>query len=180
MPDPEFVFLGDALWLDFVNTARGRGRHADRLPDAAAYHRWTRACKLASDAEQVPFPTVRRLRGSLSGLVDALHAGRAVPPAAIAAINALLAGVAGRQQITRYDGSWHLRFAPSGTPRALAAVAHSAAATLGNPAVQVRVCAGKGCDLAFVDATPTLGRPWCSPECAGTGIWVERRRGRSR
>ena len=50
MADPEFILLGDALWLDFVNTARGRGPVTDRLPDAAAYHRWTKATRIGSVA----------------------------------------------------------------------------------------------------------------------------------
>ena len=41
MEHPEFTLLGDAVWLDFVNTARGRTADPpDLLPDAAAFARW--------------------------------------------------------------------------------------------------------------------------------------------
>jgi hypothetical protein len=37
MPHEAFILLGDALWLDFVNTARGRTAYSpDLLPDADA------------------------------------------------------------------------------------------------------------------------------------------------
>ena len=43
MSDPEFLLLGDAVWLDFVNSARGRDPFPpDLLPDIAAFGRWAR------------------------------------------------------------------------------------------------------------------------------------------
>ena len=69
--DPEFPLLADALWLDFVNT--GRGPH-DLLPDLDAYHRWTKACRLPSDAAAMQLPALRRVRLVLEGLAEALVA----------------------------------------------------------------------------------------------------------
>ena len=41
MDHPEFTLLGDAVWLDFVNTALGRVPNPpDLLPDATAFARW--------------------------------------------------------------------------------------------------------------------------------------------
>ena len=47
MPDPEFILLGDAVWLDFVNTARGRSPNPpDRLTGPPAWHAWLDALQL--------------------------------------------------------------------------------------------------------------------------------------
>jgi predicted RNA-binding Zn ribbon-like protein len=177
MPDPEFLLLGDAVWLDFVNTARGRGPRVDRLPDAAAYHRWTKACKLRSDADARDFALVRRLRNRLVTLAEALSDDGPAPTACISMLNALLRTTGGRQQLTRQSGSWSVRFAPDGPPTALVAVAHSAAASLSNPLCRIRRCAGTGCTLFFSDTSVAKGRRWCVHEVCGSGAWVERRRG---
>src|SRR4051812_44992958 len=73
MPDAEFTLLGDACWLDFVNTTRGRTEPApDLLPDPAAYHRWTKAQKLGSDVELVPFQDIVGFRRQLVAMAEAL------------------------------------------------------------------------------------------------------------
>jgi predicted RNA-binding Zn ribbon-like protein len=176
MADPEFTFLGDAVWLDFVNTGNGSdGGPADRLPDPAAFHRWTKARKLR--AESGPdLGGVRAFRASLRDLALALDRGHRAPASAIAAINAILRDATGREQLTREGGEWGLQFAPDEPPPAVAAIARSAAATLVDPLVRIRCCPGDDCRLFFADASPTQSRRWCSPERCGRGTWVERRR----
>ena len=39
--DPEFTLLGDALWLDFVNTKLTAPGNHDLMQDVAASPRWT-------------------------------------------------------------------------------------------------------------------------------------------
>ena len=176
MADPEFTFLGDAVWLDFVNTGNGGDADpADRLPDAAAFHRWIKARKLRDDAEP-DFEAALAFRSCLRELALALHAGRRAPSSAIAAINAVLRESTGREQMTREGGAWVLHFAADDPPAALAAIARSAAATLVDPLVCVRACPGADCTLFFTDASPAQSRRWCSPERCGRGTWVERRR----
>lgn len=177
MGDPEFLLLGDAVWLDFVNTARVRGRGSDRMPDAAAYHRWTKACRLRSDADAVDHAIVRRFRARLIGLAEALAAAEPVPGAAVAMINQLLRGAGGHQQLTREAGAWRLHFAADQPPPGLVAIAHSAAAALADPALRVRQCAGRACTLFFSDTSLTQDRCWCADDACGSAGWVERRRG---
>jgi predicted RNA-binding Zn ribbon-like protein len=178
MSDPEFTLLGDAIWLDFVNTARGRTLGSpDQLPDAAAYHRWTKALKLRSDAGERAFTDVIRLRTNLTTLAQAFDSGERPPAPAIATINDLLQTTTGVQQLTRIGGEWRLRFAASEPPTAFMAIARSAAGTLANPLVFVRQCAGAECSLFFSDDSPSQGRRWCSADACGHAGWVERRRG---
>lgn len=178
MPEPEFLLLGDAIWLDFVNTARGRTvPPADRLPDAAAYRRWTATLLLRADADDLSFGEVLRVRAGLTALAEALDRGERPPAPAISIINDLLRQSEGAEQLTRAGGEWRLQFAPGAPPPALVAVARSAALTLGDPLLLVRRCAGAGCSLFFTDDSVTQGRRCCSPEACGRTARVERRRG---
>ena len=178
MTDPEFTLLGDACWLDFVNTARGRSASPpDLLPDPAAYHRWTKAEKLPSDVDTVPFPVILAFRRELARLAEALRIGRQPPPSAIAAINARLGTLAGREQLIRTAGTWQLPFAADRPPAGLDAIARSAAATLVDRTRTIRQCAADPCSLLFLDASPTQSRRWCSAGVCGGRGRIERRRG---
>jgi len=177
MPDPEFILLGDALWLDFVNTAGGRGPDiTDRLPDSAAYHRWTKAEKLISDTDTVPFSRVLALRTTLATLADGLSNGRQAPASAVELLNEFLAQTSGCFQLTRTQGKWQTRFSPARPASATDAIAQSAARTLVHPTKQVYQCPGKGCSLFFIDDSTTQVRKWCSVEACGDWKVVERRR----
>jgi predicted RNA-binding Zn ribbon-like protein len=176
MADPEFILLGDALWLDFVNTVRGRGKVVDRLPDAAAYHRWAKATRIGSDADATPFQHVRRFRAKLIELAEALHGGKAAPSTVVTSLNTLLDRAPGREQLTREGGAWHLRFGASAVPEGLVAIAHSVATTLSDAAVEVHQCAADECTLFFAVPRGALDRQWCSLEPCGRETHVERRR----
>jgi len=180
MATPEFTLLGDAVWLDFVNSARGREPDPpDLLPDADAWARWSRAQELDPGADPA-MSLVRAFREQLTALAEALHAGIQPPSAAITAINGQLTGWSGSHQLTRVNGSWRIRFAPSRPLRTLEAIARSAAATLADQAAIVRRCAGDTCTLFFTDVTSTGSRRWCDPSVCGRNGRVERRRGARR
>jgi predicted RNA-binding Zn ribbon-like protein len=178
MATDAFILLGDALWLDFVNTARGRTASApDLLTDPAAFHEWCALLHLNGDGTATPFAAVLALRERLTELAQALHDMRQPSAGAIAALNEQLAQSPGAHQLTRVAGEWRLRFAPARPPGPLEAVARSAATTLADPSVAVRQCAGQGCTLYFTDDSPTGSRRWCDPAVCGGHVWVERRRG---
>jgi predicted RNA-binding Zn ribbon-like protein len=179
MPDTEFTLLGDAVWLDLVNTARGRcPSPSDLLPDDAAVDRWVLAQSLhPQNGDRPPLDRVLRFRDRLSELAEALHSGLQPPAGSIAAINEHLAQSGGFHQLTRVGGEWQLRFAPSQRPGVLEAIAQSAAACLADPLLFVRRCAGDGCSLFFIDDSPNQGRRWCHPSVCGRQVKVERRRG---
>ena len=171
-----FILLGDALWLDFVNTARGRTAFPpDRLPNTQAYADWCAVHHL--DGDPAAFPTVIELRGRLSELAEALHSGQQPPGGAIAAINDLLGRSTGTRQLTRVGGEWRLHFAPARPLAAQEAIARSAATTLADPAIVVRRCAGETCSLIFTDDSASGSRRWCDPTTCGLNVRVERRRG---
>jgi predicted RNA-binding Zn ribbon-like protein len=178
MTEPEFTLLGDALWLDFINTARGRGpTPPDLLQDEAALFRWSAAQSIDLNGGPPPLPLVLQLRERLTALAEALHAGLQPPAGSIAAINEQLAQGGGCHQLTRIMGEWQLRFAPERRPAVLQAIAQSAAASLADSLRFVRRCAGEGCSLFFSDDSPNQSRRWCSLEVCGRQKKVERRRG---
>jgi predicted RNA-binding Zn ribbon-like protein len=180
MAHPEFTLLGDAVWLDFVNSARGRTLSPpDQLPDAAAFTRWAHAQRLMQLDGGAQYPVIEQFRRQLTALAEALARGLQPPAGAIAAINAILAGSTGTHQLTRVSGEWRLRFAPSRALAPLEAIARSAAGTLADAAVSVRRCAGETCSLFFADSSPTRSRMWCEPSCAANQR-VERRRSNHR
>jgi len=177
MPLDAFILLGDALWLDFVNTARGRTAFpSDRLPDAQAYADWCALQHLDGTADPAAFPRVIEFRDRLDELAEALHAGRQPPGGAVAALNELLARSAGTRQLTRVGGEWRLQFAPARPLAALEAIARSAATTLVDAATVVRSCAGEACSLLFADDSAG-SRRWCDASACGLNARVERRRG---
>jgi predicted RNA-binding Zn ribbon-like protein len=177
MEHPEFTLLGDAVWLDFVNSALGRTPNPpDLLPDDAAFARWTVTQRLLQVDRGPPHEAVCKLRGRLTALAEALHAGSQPPAGSIAAINELLSGCAGSHRLVRVSGEWRLHFVPARPLSPLEAIARSAAATLADLSVVVRRCSGEGCSLFFVDSSPTRSRRWCIPAC-GANLRVERRRG---
>jgi predicted RNA-binding Zn ribbon-like protein len=174
----EFILLGDAIWLDFVNTARGRTLSPpDLLPDEQAILRWAQAQSLYLDGEHPVMFDVLQLRDRLTLLAEALVAGLQPPAGSIDAINQYLAQGQGCHQLTRTGGEWRLRFAPAARPAVLQAIAQSAAATLADPLLFVRRCAGETCSLFFIDNSPNQSRHWCSQSLCGREVRVERRRG---
>lgn len=175
MPDSEFLLLGDALWLEFVNSAAGPLR-ADALPDAQAYLRWTKAMRLEPPADVSGFDEARRFRDQLLTMARALQEHRNPPASVVEAINARLSSLEGREQLLRVGGAWRIRFAPSRQPAALEAIAHSVAETLANPLALVRICANPECGLYLIDDSSNQSRRWCSQSRCGLRGRTERRR----
>ena len=171
-----FVILGDAIWVDFVNTGRGTGPVMDRLTDHGAYLQWTRLEKLPPDDPAVPFPDILEFRERLTAMARAVSMGRQAPASAIHAINTILGQGAGYHQLTRVQGSWRTVFTPLRAAAAMDAIARSAAVTLSDPEIVVRQCSGTACTLFFIDSSPNHSRRWCSGATCGKQLRVERRR----
>ena len=177
MPDSLFSFGGEALWLDFVNTAAPPFHSTELLPDAAALERWLLAAGLPPLERTRALVEARALRDLLTSLAASLAEGRRPPTAAVAALNAQLRDTQGREQLTRVSGMWRFEFLPAAPARALAAIAHSAATTLTDPMGRVRRCAAPDCGRYFIDSTRDLARYWCQDDPCRRLAPIERRRG---
>jgi len=176
MAETGFIILGDAIWVDFVNTARGTGPVLDRLTSQEAWREWVALEKLPADGNTLEIGEILEFRDRLTALAQSLSRERQAPAASIHAINGVLAHAAGYHQLTRVRGTWRSVFTPVRPPTAFDALARSAAATLADPTAVVRQCSGPGCTLFFVDTSASHSRRWCRIETCGKKMRVERRR----
>jgi predicted RNA-binding Zn ribbon-like protein len=175
MADAEFLLLGDALWLDFVNSEAGPGR-SDQLLDSPAFLRWTKALRLEPPTTISAFEEARRFREQLASMAKALTAKRVPPASVVESVNARLSSLEGREHLIRVGGSWKIRFAPARQPTALEAIARSVAETLANPLAVIRTCANPECGLYLMDESSNQARRFCSPSRCGMQGRAERRR----
>ena len=168
----DFLFVGGAAWLDFVNTEKiSHGARVDLLSTPEDLAEWAKAANLTSD-RHVPLLHAKKFRAELRGLAEALSNGRNAPVASLQAINAELRKHSGYFEVVLSDGSYGKRFVESGNAL-LGQLAESAAQTLceGNPSF-VRRCDNPNCILYFYDTTKNHGRRFCSPAVCGNRMKV--------
>ena len=85
MAHPGFTLIGDAVWLDFVNTALGRTPNPpDLLPDAAAFGRWAVTQRLLQIDRGPAYEAVHALRSRLTDLAALGDLSQAIGAALVA------------------------------------------------------------------------------------------------
>ncbi|HXE89661.1 MAG TPA: ABATE domain-containing protein [Terriglobales bacterium] len=187
-----FLFVGNRLCLDFVNTrVIEHGKPADYLQSGTDVGRWLKAAG-AGTAEGSPrnvpggarlLREARTLRHALERMARQLAAGRPVPRSSVAAINRVLRARREHLQLVRTGGGFHTaRQSETGdTLGLLAPVAFSAARLLteDDPS-RVRRCRNPACILYFYDTTRSRTRRWCSMQTCGNRLKVAAHRRRSR
>ncbi|HEX3157606.1 MAG TPA: CGNR zinc finger domain-containing protein [Gemmatimonadaceae bacterium] len=199
-PLPLFPFVGERLWLDFVNTdaARHRGR-SDALLSFEAFVRWLQAAGTL-DAERCAVMRRRalqqpagataalldasRVRGALRQLAEKGPRQDAVRDSALAEINRILGRSAGTRRVERRrDGTFARSFVPVGDAFGglLIPIVESAAdALVLGELTRVRRCAAEDCALVFFDGTRNGRRRWCDMATCGNRFKAARFRTRAR
>jgi predicted RNA-binding Zn ribbon-like protein len=192
------VFLGDRLWLDFVNTDDvQRGTPVDALRDFGAFVGWLelagvvdaeRAAGLRRRADQQPagaaaaLAEARRVRTVLRTLAERGAAVEPVRVDALAEINRVLSRSAGTRRVdVRSDGSFARSFVPVGDAFAglmIPVVDSAADALILSELSRVRRCAGARCARVFYDATKNGRRRWCDMATCGNRAKAARFRAR--
>lgn len=199
---PAFIFLGERLWLDFVNTDDvRRGMRVDLLRDFDAFVRWLEAAELL-DAERAGgirrraqlqlagasavLAEARRIRATLRVLAErgsSSHAQEA-QRAAVAEINRVLGRSVGTRRLEeRSDGSIVRAFVPGGDAFAalMIPVVESAADSLVTGELpRVRRCGDGTCPRVFLDTTRNGRRRWCQMGTCGNRAKAARHRARVR
>ena len=181
----QFLFLGNQLWLDFLNTKIKQGDEwVDMLGSFADFmdwleqaqvldsvhareslRRWSKPSQQAAILEEV-----RAFRAALHSAVERVTSEKAIPGEVVEAINHVLRQHQrslqlvwnGEKLVSRYEGeiteSIHL----------LAPMAESAAQALtGADLMLTRKCENPACVLHFHDTTKNHTRRWCSMEVCG-------------
>jgi len=191
-----FTFLGERLWLDFVNTDETHhGVRTDALRDFDALARWLGAAGVLDDeraagmqrrAREQPagasaaLADARRIRAALRALAERAVPQAAVRQDALAEINRVLGRSAGTRRLeAREDGAFVRSFVPGGDAFAglmIPVVESAADALVLGELPRVRRCAAAGCDRVFFDATRNGRRRWCDMKTCGNRAKAARHR----
>lgn len=191
--DP-FVFVGQRLWLDFVNTLGGsRDAPEEMLRDAGALVRWLhaagvldaeRSAGMLRRAQQQPagataaLADARRIRTVLRQLAEAGARDARVRRDVVAEINRVLGRSAGTRRLEEHgDGSFTRAFVPGGDAFAglmIPIVESAADALVQHELPRVRRCAARNCQRVFQDTTKNAARRWCDMTTCGNRAKAER------
>jgi len=184
-PQIPFLFVGNQLVLDFINTQIVlNGRPIDLLAtfsDLVAWlvhvhlltgeeakkieGHWGRQAEGTQTVEQA-----RTFRVTLREMVERIAAGRPVPQAAIEAINEMLRYRIGYPQLTRQCGKFEREFqAESQDANQLLGLLAEAATNLLCMCdfSLIKKCQNPACVLFFHDTTKNHARHWCSMTICG-------------
>ena len=183
-----FLFLGNQLALDFVNTRPVQnGEPMELLADFTALLRWFQAADLLSSREATRLrqqwgqsvearrvlAEARALREALRKEILAWEDGDAIHHSAVTELNRLMAKHPMRTRL-RGNGkgsSMELYFSPQQPEDLLAPLAHSAAMLFtGVDRARVRKC--DQCVLHFFDISRKGTRRWCSMQLCGNRLKV--------
>ena len=183
-----FLFVGNQLALDFVNTCPiQNGRPMELLPDFSALLRWFQAAELLSAREvanlqqqwgnsavaQRTVEAVRELRERLRKEVLAWEHDGAVHYSTVAELNRLMVDhpMLTRLKANGSASSAELWFEPRRPEDLFAPLAHSAAMLFSNvDRTRVRKCGQ--CVLHFYDTSKKGTRRWCSMQLCGNRLKV--------
>lgn len=195
--DP-FVFVGQRLWLDFVNTLGGsRDAPEEMLGDAGALVRWLqaagvldaeRSAGMLRRAQQQPagataaLADARRIRSVLRQLAEEGARDASIRRDVVAEINRVLGRSAGTRRLEAHgDGSFTRAFVPGGDAFAglvIPIVESAADALVQDELPRVRRCAARDCQRVFQDTTKNAARRWCDMATCGNRAKAERFRSR--
>lgn len=186
MTAPPFLFVGNLLWLDFVNTTPILdGERVDLLGNFDDLVRWLQESGGLSAARarevtarwgdsgegRLALREALALRAALSAGAERLAAGKPPGEVMVRAVNRVLASRPAYVQLVREGRGLVSRVQPvtSSAGHLLVPIAESAAWLLehGDPSL-VRRCEGAGCVLMFYDTTRNRSRRWCSMEGCGS------------
>jgi predicted RNA-binding Zn ribbon-like protein len=196
----EFAFIGERLWLDFVNTEDvRRGLRIDVLRDFDALVRWMEAATVLDlergsgfrrRASQQPagaaaaLAEARRVRAVLRALAERGALTHEICLHAVAEINRILGRSAGTRRLeARGDGSFARSFVPVGDAFAglLIPIVESAAdALVLGELARVHRCADIRCPRVFFDGTKNGRRRWCDMATCGNRAKAARHRAKVR
>jgi len=191
-PNPDwkdgFLFVGNQLALDFVNTRPVlNGETVELLPDFQALLRWFQAAGVLaprqvanlqerweeSDRTRRTLEAARKLREKLRTEVQSWERGVAVHRSTIEELNRLMVDHPMHIQLkaTRNSLSKELWFDPQAPEDLFAPLAH-AAATLFTETDRERVRKCAQCVLHFHDTSKKGTRRWCSMRLCGNRFKV--------
>ena len=197
---PGFAWVGERLWLDFINTDDvRRGARLDLLRDFDTLVRFLemagcldaeRAAGMQRRAHQQPAGAAaalldaRRVRAALRALAERGALSDKARWDALTEINRVLGRSAGTRRVEpRADGSFARSFVPVGDAFAgliIPVVESAADALIAGELTRVRRCGDPRCSRVFYDSTRNGRRRWCDMATCGNRAKAARFRERER
>src|SRR5215207_1622778 len=198
--DTSFIFIGERLWLDFVNTDDlRRGVRFDALREFETFVQWLEAANvldgersagLRRRAQQQPsgaaasLVDARRVRASLRALAERGNSAEKARIDTLTEINRILGRSAGTRRLEpKDDGTFARSFVPVGDAFAglmIPVVESAADALVLGELARIRRCADGRCPRVFYDGTKNGRRRWCHMATCGNRAKAARHRGRLR
>jgi predicted RNA-binding Zn ribbon-like protein len=195
-----FVFVGERLWLDFVNSDDSTHSRVESRTDALdafeSFVGWLLAARVLDDERQLGM--LRRAQAQPTGSNAALHEARRMrnilralaerggAPAdratqtAIAEINRILGRSAGTRRVEpRSDGGFVRNFVTTGDVFAglmIPVIESAADALVTGELARVRRCADPRCARVFFDGSRNGKRRWCDMKTCGNRAKAARHR----
>ena len=184
-----FLFVGNHLCLDFINTQIiVRGQRTDLLAKWTDMIAWLIRAKLLSvdegketveelgraDGEKLLSET-RAFRAVLREMAERIVASKPVSRSAVEAINRLLSQRPGYPQLLHTNGRFerHFHSSAQGFAQLLAPLAEAASDLLcARDLSLVKKCRNNACILYFYDTTKNHARQWCSMRICGNRMKV--------
>ena len=198
--ETSFIFIGERLWLDFVNTDDvRRGVRFDALREFETFVQWLeaanvvdgeRASGLRRRAQQQPsgaaaaLVDARRVRASLRALAERGNSTEKARIDTLTEINRILGRSAGTRRLEpKDDGTFARSFVPVGDAFAglmIPVVESAADALVIGELARIRRCADGRCPRVFYDGTKNGRRRWCDMATCGNRAKAARHRVRMR
>jgi predicted RNA-binding Zn ribbon-like protein len=188
--DKPFLFVGNHLCLDFINTQMVvHGVLTDLLADFSDLVAWLAQASVLDKTEEREvmktwgdqpegartFEEARTFRGTLRGMAEQIVAGKPVSQPVVEAINRLLRRHMGYAQLVRVRGGFEQTFRSESraVTRLLVPLAESASHLLCSGDLSlVKKCQNPACVLYFYDTTKNHARQWCSMSICGNRMKV--------
>ncbi len=174
MDERQFVFVGNNLAIDFVNTQIiDRGEMIDLLNDSQDFVSWARAAELPLDSNNemhYSFEKCLALRKALKQVFTAVLDTRTIPASALNTINQHLLNHATERELKNVKGKLALRsiYKSLSVERLFGLIANEAAELLeSNQLKKLKKCANPTCILLFVDTSKSGRRRWCRMNVCG-------------
>jgi len=190
-----FLFVGNHLLLDFINTRPVMdGEAVELLPDGNALARWLGVAGLVNQRESARLmrlwsapefaagaQELREFRERVRETVLKIEQGEHVSPGVLKNLNGLLVNYPDLEQVAQVEAGFERRrrFAPEIPEHAFAPLADAFADLLtAVPVSRIRKC--DSCVLHFYDTSKKGTRVWCSMNLCGNrakvAAYADRRR----
>jgi predicted RNA-binding Zn ribbon-like protein len=177
--EAEFLFIGDVLALDLVNTeqmVRGKPRDQLATPEdatqwwyAAQRHYADLAVAQASGVAHIDtaaLAALKRLRKDLRGILGAIADGTAPAAADLEALNSVLRmGTHALGQAAAGALRPEYRVQPGADPMRFAIALSAFQLVRDGDPQRLHRCSNNRCVLLFYDTTKSATRRWCSVSC---------------